>query len=47
MAAATMAYDSESDRVILFGGCLGQTVWNETWAYDYNDNKWEKISGDP
>jgi hypothetical protein len=37
-----MAYDSESDRIILFGG------WNfpkdegfqETWAYDYNTDTW-------
>jgi N-acetylneuraminic acid mutarotase len=47
MAAATMAYDSESDRVILFGGCLGQTVWNETWAYDYESNTWTKMSDGP
>jgi N-acetylneuraminic acid mutarotase len=47
MAAATMAYDSESDRVILFGGCLGQTVWNETWAYDYDTNTWTKMSDGP
>jgi hypothetical protein len=47
MAAATMAYDSESDRVILFGGCLGQTVWNETWAYDYETNTWNKMSNGP
>lgn len=47
MAAATMAYNSESDRVILFGGCLGTTVWNETWAYDYNTNTWTKMSDGP
>jgi N-acetylneuraminic acid mutarotase len=33
-AGHAMAYDAESDRVVLFCG--------ETWAYDYNSNTWEK-----
>ena len=33
-AGHAMAYDAESDRVVLFCG--------ETWAYDYNSNSWEK-----
>ena len=35
-----MAYDAESDRVILFGGPDGA----ETWAYDYNANTWTNMS---
>ncbi|MHA2323142.1 MAG: Kelch repeat-containing protein [Candidatus Thorarchaeota archaeon] len=41
----TMAYDSESDRVILFGGgvpILG--VQSDVWAYDYNTDTWEELS---
>ena len=34
-AGNSMAYDSESDRVILFSR-------QETWTYDYNTNSWEK-----
>jgi N-acetylneuraminic acid mutarotase len=30
----TMAYDSESDRMVLFNG--------KTWTYDYNSNLWEE-----
>ncbi len=44
-----MAYDSESDRVILFGGDAGQGVFlpsNETWAYDSNGNTWTRMSPD-
>lgn len=39
-AARVLAYDSESDRVILFDF---QRV--ETWAYDYNTNTWTKMKG--
>src|SRR5437667_94240 len=35
-----MAYDSESDRVILFGGSGNGDVLNDTWAYDFNMNTW-------
>ena len=35
-----MAYDSESDRVILFGGSGNGDVFNDTWAYDFNLNTW-------
>ena len=43
--AAPVAYDSESDRAILFGGnryhatILGEYVYHtDTWAYDFNSN---------
>ncbi|MFW9967554.1 MAG: Kelch repeat-containing protein [Candidatus Thorarchaeota archaeon] len=40
-----IAYDEESDRVILFGGILeGTTVAADTWAYDYNSNTWENMN---
>ena len=46
--AAELAYDAESDRVILFGG------WNkvaggldDTWAYDYNTNTWTEMAKGP
>jgi N-acetylneuraminic acid mutarotase len=35
-----MAWDSESERVILVGGFLGSEPTNETWAYDPNAKKW-------
>ena len=45
---ARLAYDSESDRVILFGGAdftaNETTTFTETWAYDYNTNTWEKMN---
>ncbi len=41
---ARMVYDSNSDRVIAFGGQGfddGELVWTEgTWAYDANTNTW-------
>jgi N-acetylneuraminic acid mutarotase len=32
-----MAYDSESDRTVLFSGWMAT---NDTWAYDLNTNTW-------
>ena len=46
--AHSMAYDGESDRVILFGGGV-ETVLdnsNETWAYDFDNNSWTKMEPD-
>ena len=46
---AEMAYDSESDRIIVFGGWKWEpshsiyqdkTDVGETWSYDYNNNTW-------
>ena len=39
---ARVAYDSESDKVILFGGLTLPTgkVFNETWTYDFNTDTW-------
>ncbi|MHA1995858.1 MAG: Kelch repeat-containing protein [Candidatus Hodarchaeales archaeon] len=40
------AYDSQSDRVILFSGDNGnyQKIFNDTWAYDYNTDTWENLT---
>src|SRR5438132_4915241 len=42
-----MAYDSESDRTILFGGDTSAMPYswdNETWAYDFNTNTWTNMT---
>jgi len=40
-----MAYDSQSDRVVLFGGGTGGgTNSDETWTYDFNSNAWTKMT---
>src|SRR5256885_11016718 len=47
-AAHAMAYGSRSDRVILFGGLSfagnTTTVFNDTWAYDFNTNTWTNLN---
>ncbi|MFQ5919928.1 MAG: kelch repeat-containing protein, partial [Thermoplasmata archaeon] len=45
--AHDMAYDSESDRIVLFGG--GTTVFvtgfmDDTWTYDFNANTWTDMN---
>jgi N-acetylneuraminic acid mutarotase len=47
-SAAALAYDAESDRVILFGGA-NMTTWgmSDTWAYDYNTNTWTQMANGP
>ncbi len=52
LAEAQMVYDSESDRIIMFGGFFvhpyddvkEEYFSTETWAYDYNSNTWENIT---
>lgn len=48
---AQLVYDSESDRIILFGGAeypKGDVhkvpMVNDTWAYDYAANAWTKMN---
>jgi len=37
-------YDPVSDRVIVFGSLTAREVLeNDTWAYDYNSNKWTEL----
>src|SRR5439155_478261 len=40
-----MAYDSRSDRIILFGGTQSLPPFDsdETWAYDFNTNTWTNM----
>ncbi len=40
----SMAYDSASDRVILFGGAAVDGVRDDTWAYDLNTNTWTEMN---
>jgi N-acetylneuraminic acid mutarotase/predicted phosphodiesterase len=44
--AAQLAYDSESDRVIMFGGAIEnlESNYQDTWSFDYNTNTWTNMS---
>lgn len=39
----TMAYDSESDRFVMFSGVIVGSYTDETWSYNYNTNNWTKM----
>ncbi len=50
-----LTYDSESDKIVLFGGYHSHTVsayydptgevyQRDTWTYDYNTNTWENVT---
>ncbi|NHJ15207.1 MAG: hypothetical protein EAX95_16110, partial [Candidatus Thorarchaeota archaeon] len=41
---ASMVYDSESDRMILFGGISESILSNQTWSYDFNSNTWTNLT---
>jgi predicted phosphodiesterase len=41
---SSMTYDTNLDRVILFGGENGTHYLNDTWTYDYNSNTWTMMS---
>ncbi|MHA2021572.1 MAG: Kelch repeat-containing protein, partial [Candidatus Thorarchaeota archaeon] len=47
---AQMAYDEESDKVILFGGAGKEddagtmNTYTDTWSYDYNTNTWTELN---
>ena len=43
-ANPTTAYDSESDRIVLFGGSVGTTNYGDTWEYDLNTDTWTQKS---
>lgn len=46
-SGAAMVYDSDSDRVVLFGGSdtlMGDSCLNDTWAYDPTANTWTKLA---
>ena len=39
-----LAYDSQSDRIILFGGNGDGPDLQDTWAYDYETNTWTEMT---
>jgi N-acetylneuraminic acid mutarotase len=40
-----MIYDSENQKVILFGGYgAGDILLNDTWIYDYKNNNWAELT---
>jgi N-acetylneuraminic acid mutarotase len=42
--ASQMAYDAESDRIVLFGGGTSPTnLFDDTWVYDYNTDTWTEM----
>ncbi len=50
-AGHAIAYDAQSDRVILFGGFSGTRDnpihYDDTWVYDFNSNAWTDMSATP
>jgi len=44
-----MTYDTQSDRVVLFGGCAGleSQCNDETWAYDFETDVWTLLAAPP
>ncbi len=44
--SSQLVYDSESDRIIFFGGAIEnlETDYDDTWSYDYNTNTWTNMS---
>lgn len=40
----TMAYDAQSDRVVLFGGDTGTRWLGDTWAYDVDGDTWVEVT---
>ena len=52
MSANAIAYDCESDRIIIHGGAgtsdnYEDWVLYETWAYDFNNNTWARMADGP
>jgi len=46
LAGARIAYDIESDRMILFGGADPDNfqLLNQTWAYDFDTDSWQEMN---
>jgi N-acetylneuraminic acid mutarotase len=44
-AVPSLAYNSESDRIVLFGGIVSSiSATGDTWLFDYNTASWEEQS---
>lgn len=40
-----MAYDSRADRVVVFGGTIGEYIYaNDTWTYDLRNDTWKNVT---
>jgi hypothetical protein len=39
-----ISYDRQSDRVILYGGQTRQAYLSDTWAYDFNTDRWTNLT---
>jgi hypothetical protein len=37
-----MAYDESRDKVVLFGGALGDDIFGDTWEWD--GNRWQSLT---
>ncbi len=44
-SAASIAYDSKAERVLLFGGYNGSAFFDDTWAFDYANDTWVDLTG--
>ncbi len=43
MAGALMAYSSQANRFVLFGGWTGPSALNTTWSYDPGNRTWTQL----
>jgi len=39
-----MAFDTARDRLVVYGGARGSTVYPETWEFNPNNNQWSQIA---
>ena len=42
-----MAYDAQSDLIVVWGGSMSEGGNRDLWAYDANDDAWTRIEQDP
>ena len=44
--SANLVYDSESDRIVFFGGTTRtmEPTYTDTWSFDYDTNTWTNMS---
>jgi hypothetical protein len=48
LGGSSMAYDIESDRIIMYGGGdADYNYYDGTWAYDFNSNEWSRLASGP